>query len=293
MDVRMNVLGGEVSELEYGRAMAISSTESVVDGKVRLETDAKGRWNGFRINLFKDKSITSAISSRGGAMASTTSVASTSQQLSIRKSISTASLSTTTSTISSTSTDTWIIETPLFPIILPKSWEPPTITKETTESLEISVSLEQDTVLSKPSMHILQTATSPLIPKAAWSTFQGNELYYPESMEMLSQTGLQMALDGSTLVDWIGEKKTLKFLQDHDTPESLIQALSSTREVLAWSGKFLREGQGSELPIIKTMAVIDKSPQSLAELLMDSSKVKVYNKMSLGRSDEEVFQMGV
>jgi hypothetical protein len=62
---------------------------------------------------------------------------------------------------------------------------------------------------------------------------------------------------------------------------------------LAWSGKFLREGQGSELPIIKTMAVIDKSPQSLAELLMDSSKVKVYNKMSLGRSDEEVFQMGV
>jgi hypothetical protein len=31
----------------------------------------------------------------------------------------------------------------------------------------------------------------------------------------------------------------------------------------------------------------------LAELLMDSEKVKMYNKMSLGRSDEVVFQTGV
>ena len=31
----------------------------------------------------------------------------------------------------------------------------------------------------------------------------------------------------------------------------------------------------------------------MAELLMDSEKVKVYNKMSLGRTDEKVFQTGV
>ena len=116
-------------------------------------------------------------------------------------------------------------------------------------------------------------------------------MYYPESMEMLAQTGLRMTLGSDKVVDWTGEKKTLKFLQDHSS--SLLEALSSSQEVLAWSGKFNSDGQGSELPVIKTMAVIDKSPEYLAELLMDSSKVKFYNKMSLGRSDEEVFQSGV
>ena len=118
-------------------------------------------------------------------------------------------------------------------------------------------------------------------------------MYHPESMEMLSRTGLRMALGSSTIIDWIGEKKTDKFLKDYDGSSSLVEALMSSKEVLAWSGKFTSEGHGSELPLIKTMAVIDKSPEYLADLLMDSSKVKVYNKMSLGRSDEEVFQSGM
>ena len=110
-------------------------------------------------------------------------------------------------------------------------------------------------------------------------------------MELLSQTGLRMAL-GPT-IDWVGEKKTEKFIQEYGSGNSLTSALLSTQEVLAWSGKFSSEGQGSELPLIKTRAVIEKPPEYLAELLMDSSKVQVYNKMSLGRSDEEVFQSGV
>ena len=50
---------------------------------------------------------------------------------------------------------------------------------------------------------------------------------------------------------------------------------------------------GSELPIIKTVSVIRKSPKYLAELLMDSSRLKLYNKMSLGRTDVRVFQSGI
>jgi len=71
-------------------------------------------------------------------------------------------------------------------------------------------------------------------------------------------------------------------------------ALDSSQEVLVWAGKSVsKEGYGAELPIIKTTSIIRQSPKYLAELLMDSSKVKVYNKMSLGRTDEKVFQTGV
>ena len=74
-------------------------------------------------------------------------------------------------------------------------------------------------------------------------------------------------------------------------------ALDSSQEVLVWSGKFIssnnEEYYGSELPIIKTTSIIHKSPKYLAELLMDSTKVKAYNKMSLGRDDVHVFQSGV
>ncbi len=59
------------------------------------------------------------------------------------------------------------------------------------------------------------------------------------------------------------------------------KALDSSQEVLVWVGKFLTsempsedgsgtvEYYGAELPIIKTLSMICKSPRYLAELLMD------------------------
>ncbi len=95
-------------------------------------------------------------------------------------------------------------------------------------------------------------------------------------------------------VNWSGDKKTDKFIKEQSS--SWYEALDSSQEVLVWSGKFIGdkgELYGAELPIIKTTSIIHKSPKYLAELLMDSSKVKAYNKMSLGRDDVEVFQSGV
>ena len=130
-------------------------------------------------------------------------------------------------------------------------------------------------------------------------------------MEVLAQTGMAMTLgQGNEHVNWVGEKKTDKFLKDHgcdnglggtgvDTSKEWYEALDSSQEVLVWAGKFTTLGSnndeyyGANLPIIKTTSVIHQSPKYLAELLMDSEKVKVYNKMSLGRTDEEVFQLGV
>jgi len=102
-------------------------------------------------------------------------------------------------------------------------------------------------------------------------------------------------------VHWSGEKKTDNFLRTHGSERNMVgntdewyAALDSSQEVLVWAGKSVsKEGYGAELPIIKTTSIIRQSPKYLAELLMDSSKVKVYNKMSLGRTDEKVFQTGV
>ena len=119
-------------------------------------------------------------------------------------------------------------------------------------------------------------------------------------------------------VTWSGDKKTEKFLKDHtsssdnddddgggssssssSSSRTWYEALDSSQDVLVWSGKFIGGGNkgeqlhGAELPIIKTTSIIHKSPKYLAELLMDSTKVKAYNKMSLGRDDVNVFQTGV
>lgn len=102
-------------------------------------------------------------------------------------------------------------------------------------------------------------------------------------------------------VKWAGEKKTDKFLKEAAAANTKewYTALDSSQEVLVWAGKFTASasgndaGYGSDLPIIKTTSIIHQSPRYLAELLMDSNKVQVYNKMSLGRSDVKVFQTGV
>jgi hypothetical protein len=353
----------------YLEAMSIRDTSSSATTTAAQHTDAssKRRWSVLKRFDRSDKkmmnklearrSLLVSTSTRGGSNTSSTtqaaamvSTTSSTRSKSFHSSSSTASLS---SSSTASEPETWVIETPLFPLILPKSWEPPTtavtasmastatsVVEEgsSTTFMEISVAIEQDTTStttitdvasSKPSLQMLKTATQPLIPKSVWENdFTGNEFYFPESMEMLALTGIQMAGNGNDdVVNWVGEKKTVKFLEDYGSPDAddgsttdeedldgigsiqtsklqpqFTKGLVSTQEVLVWAGKFTSstnrnqgngEGYGAELPIIKTMSIINKSPKDLAELLMDSEKVKMYNKMSLGRSDEVVFQTGV
>jgi hypothetical protein len=278
---------------------------------------------GFDVN----KAVMTA--ARGGDASTTTSttLSTVSSSAAVVSSSSASSFATSTSNTATEET-TFIIETPLFPIILPKSWEAPfkgtssyssssrssTATSTTSSSyiasLEITIAPPEDitssttatTVGAKPSPHQLQAVTLPLIPKSTWESFTGNEFFFPQTYDGLVSTGVLM---GSTVmseeyVNWSGDKKTEKFLKDHSSNDgggsSWYEALDSSQEVLVWSGKFIdntKDKYGAELPIIKTTSIIHKSPKYLAELLMDSTKVKAYNKMSLGRDDVEVFQTGV
>ena len=220
--------------------------------------------------------------------------------------------------------DSYIIQTPFFPIVLPKSWEPPSVASREvdasaaaarTASLEISVALRDDVTSTTTSEAAHETATPeqveaatmPLLPAKDDVFFSGYEFDSPESMCRLVETGLRMTLgDLNEYVDWSGDKKTDRFIRELESQVGdeggvattavtrMQRSLIDSQEVLVWSGKFKSShGYGAELPIIKTTSIIDKSPQYLADLLMDSNKVKLYNKMSLGRDDVKVFQSGM
>ena len=124
----------------------------------------------------------------------------------------------------------------------------------------------------------------------------------------------------------MGERRADRLVEDHHRPSrsgdanggsrGWYEELDSSQEGLVWVGKFLAsetsssssssslssslsssdvkvEYYGAEWPIIKTVSVIRRSPKYLTKLLMDLSRVRVYNKMSLGRTDVRVFQRGI
>ena len=64
-------------------------------------------------------------------------------------------------------------------------------------------------------------------------------------------------------------------------------------EVFVWSSKCSHSGFGSEYPMVKARGLIPTSALQMVQLLLDSSKVQQYNKMSLGRIDEHCFAKGV
>jgi len=65
------------------------------------------------------------------------------------------------------------------------------------------------------------------------------------------------------------------------------------KEILVWSSKFLHENYGSDLPVVKARGIVQTSPRTLVELLLDSNRVNEYNKLSLGRTDICFFQEGL
>ena len=75
---------------------------------------------------------------------------------------------------------------------------------------------------------------------------------------------------------------------DNSDKVSDLNADLADGEILVFVGKCRKkqdEYYGANLPMVKTQSIIPMSPKDLADLLLDSSRVKVYNKMSVGRVD--------
>ena len=116
------------------------------------------------------------------------------------------------------------------------------------------------------------------------------------AMSALVKTGLDAAMDKGM---WTANGATAKILKSgvwNDTafvsfdeqralPAPHARGVKAESEVLVWSGTFSHKYYGCDLPAIRCEAIVNMKPSDLANLLVDSSRVKEYNKMSIGRHD--------
>lgn len=90
---------------------------------------------------------------------------------------------------------------------------------------------------------------------------------------------------------WTADRNTAKIISKRPASEqSWNYAIES--DIFIWYGKF-DAGYKSEVPVIKARAIIQTTPRELINLIFDSSKVRQYNKMSLGREDRHFFKKDI
>ena len=125
----------------------------------------------------------------------------------------------------------------------------------------------------------------------------------PAVTQALVKAGLDASMDKSM---WTANGGTHKLLQpsssvwkntvfmSFDThrpvPAPHARGSKDENDVLVWSGTWGHKYYGYDLPAIRCEAIVNMSPRSLANLLVDSNRVKEYNKMSIGREDIMVLQ---
>lgn len=148
--------------------------------------------------------------------------------------------------------------------------------------------------LIEPSQAILSGIVRPLIPTNIWNSLTGREFFFPSVLSALVQTGIQTVLpESNSFIEWKPADTTTKKLLELNDEEAVQSALLADENILVWIGKFKNDGHGSHLPLVKTTSILPLAPRDMAALLMDSEQVTSYNKMSLGRNDEVVFQEGI
>lgn len=121
-------------------------------------------------------------------------------------------------------------------------------------------------------------------------------------IDALFEKGLEFAMDESDR--WIPVRDTEKILTkrakqmqsgtfDSQQPMGNWKNAAAGMDVLVWYCACPHDGHGSEYPMVKARGLIPCSALDIARLLLDSDRVKQYNKMSLGRTDEQSFATGV
>ena len=116
------------------------------------------------------------------------------------------------------------------------------------------------------------------------------------AVDALAATALATMFDATM---WVPDSKTAKIIESKpgtswEGNTFQLQQPTSTNagsappledHILIWSGTFRHGLYGSEIPAIRSAAIIYMSATQLLHLLMDSNRVKEYNTMSLGRTD--------
>jgi len=67
----------------------------------------------------------------------------------------------------------------------------------------------------------------------------------------------------------------------------------SGSDTFVWTGSIHHNGPGHNLPVVKARGNIAATPRDVMDLMMDSSRVKEYNKMAQSRKDVVILQKGI
>ena len=163
-----------------------------------------------------------------------------------------------------------------------------------------------DLVESELLDHIHKPSSHPPLPSMehdpneSWVALDdgnGNKAPLAEAaMEALVKTGLDASMNREMWTANGGTNKLLKSGLWDDTiflpcdearpvPVPHPKGSKGENDVLVWSGTWGHKYYGHDLPAIRCEAIVNMSPKALANLLVDSNRVKEYNKMSIGRDD--------
>ncbi|CAJ1957809.1 unnamed protein product [Cylindrotheca closterium] len=121
----------------------------------------------------------------------------------------------------------------------------------------------------------------------------------PIAMQKLAAFGLETALNQDM---WNPDRKTQKLIKKADPEQDWIPHTFSPgplsvgescnfhdKEVFVWTGTFSHDYYGCELPAIRVSGTVNMSAEYLVNLLLDSSRVKEYNRLMIERTDVHVF----
>ena len=155
------------------------------------------------------------------------------------------------------------------------------------------------TTSSPPSSSSLQSLT-PSPCSVTDSDFFFIDHDVPLVMAKLFQLGYNVVTDESKRFEPTRDTRRL-LLQNHsnDTtsqpgwPVVPWHAVTNVNDVYVWKGGVSHTGFGHDWPVVKARALIRATPCQVLDVLLDSSQIKSYNKMSQGREDVVVIQNGV
>lgn len=108
----------------------------------------------------------------------------------------------------------------------------------------------------------------------------------PENVVLVTEELVRYARSLETMdTVWEPAPKTAKLLKK--------QVPLNDKDVWMWIGNLPHQKYGHDIPCVKSKGLVNQPPKHLAELLMDSTRVKSYNKNSQGRADKVVWQEDV
>uniref|UniRef100_A0A7S2YIZ2 START domain-containing protein n=1 Tax=Entomoneis paludosa TaxID=265537 RepID=A0A7S2YIZ2_9STRA len=170
-------------------------------------------------------------------------------------------------------------------------------------ALESPTGSESRSVLRFPNFHHMSVDPPPgvpLDPKELWVALDdgnGSNTHAPiapVAVRALAKSGLKSTFDQQM---WVADSKTAKVLKQTPAWNDIVwqnngpvrlpegDAALNEAETFVWTGNFSHGLYGSDLPAVRSTGIINMNPKALLDLLVDSSRVKEYNKLCVGRTD--------